>query len=97
MEIGPCILLFLELADLDDALGPLIQQAQNLVIDAIDCFPVLGKLSGHSKPLSPILEAGTRPSAGMAQAKSEMIQEPFLAMQGDPRRFTNLRDGPPPF
>src|SRR2546422_4768885 len=33
----------------------------------------------------------------MAQAKSEMIQEPFQAMQGDPRRFTSLRDDPRPF
>src|ERR1700675_4557891 len=33
----------------------------------------------------------------MAQAKLEMIQEPFLAMQGDPRRFTSLRDDPRPF
>ena len=48
MEIGIRIPLFLELADLDDAFGPLIQQAQNLVIDAIDLFPVLGKVSGHS-------------------------------------------------
>jgi len=36
---------------------------------------------------------GFRPSAGMEQAKLEMIQEPFLAMQGDPRRFTDLQDG----
>ena len=48
MEIGIRILLFLELADLDDAFGPFIQQAQNLVIDAIDHFPILGKVSGHS-------------------------------------------------
>jgi hypothetical protein len=48
MEIGIRILLFLEIADLDDAFGPLIQQAQNLVIDAIDLFPVLGKVSGHN-------------------------------------------------
>jgi hypothetical protein len=26
-----------------------------------------------------------------------MIQEPFLAMQGDPRRFRSLRDDPRPF
>jgi hypothetical protein len=48
MEIGIRILLFLELADLHDAFGSLIQQAQNLVIDAIDLFPVPGKVSGHS-------------------------------------------------
>ena len=30
----------------------------------------------------------------MAQAKWEMIQDPFLAMQGDPRRFTSLREDP---
>jgi hypothetical protein len=48
MEIGIRILLFLEFADLDDAVGPFIQQAQNLVINAIDLFPVLGKVSGHT-------------------------------------------------
>jgi hypothetical protein len=52
MEIGIRIPLFLKLADLYDAFGPLIQQAQNLVIDAIDRFPVLGKVSGHSYPPS---------------------------------------------
>jgi hypothetical protein len=30
----------------------------------------------------------------MAQAKLEMIQEPFLAKQGDPRRFTSLGANP---
>ena len=48
MEIGTRILLFLELADLDDAFRPFIQQAQNFVVNAIDLFPVLGKGSGHS-------------------------------------------------
>jgi hypothetical protein len=48
MKIGIRILLFLDLANLDDAFGPLIQQTQNFVIDAIDRFPVLGKVSGHS-------------------------------------------------
>ena len=43
MEIGIRILFFLEFADLDDAFGPFIQQAQNLVINAIDLFPVLRK------------------------------------------------------
>src|SRR5438309_173221 len=50
MEIGTRILLFLELADLDDAFRPFIQQAQNFVVNAIDLFPVLGKGSGHSLP-----------------------------------------------
>jgi hypothetical protein len=40
------------------------------------------------------MDMGSCPSAGMEQAKLEMIQEPFLAMQGDPRRFTGLQDGP---
>jgi hypothetical protein len=31
-------------------------------------------------------------SVGVAQAKREMIQELFLAMQGDPRGFKSLRD-----
>ncbi|HEX4969091.1 MAG TPA: hypothetical protein VFV44_11260 [Nitrospiraceae bacterium] len=97
MKIGIRIPLFLQLADLNDAFGPLVQQAQNLVIDSIDRVPVLGKVSGHSYPLFPAQEVGTRPSAGMAQAKWEMIQEPFLAMQGDPRRFMSLRDYPHPF
>ena len=98
MEIGIRIPLFLKLADLYDAFGPLIQQAQNLVIDAIDLFPVLGKVSGHSyTPSSQPQEVDTRPSAGVAQAKWEMIQEPFLAMQGDPGPFTNLRDDSPSF
>jgi hypothetical protein len=48
MEIGIRILLFLDLPDLDDAFGPFVQQAQNLVINAIDLVPVLGKVSGHS-------------------------------------------------
>jgi hypothetical protein len=48
MEISIRILLFLELADLDDAFGPFIQQTQNFVVNAIDLFPVLGKGSGHS-------------------------------------------------
>jgi hypothetical protein len=93
MEVRISILLFLELADLDDAFRSLIQQAQNFVIDEIDLFPILGKVFGHSHlSLFPAKKAGARPSAGMAQAKWEMIQEPFLAMQGDHQRFTNLRD-----
>jgi hypothetical protein len=48
MEVRVSVLLLLELADLNDAFGPLVQQAQNLVIDAIDFFPVAGKISGHS-------------------------------------------------
>ena len=54
-EIGIRIPLFLKLADLYDAFGPLIQQAQNLVIDTVDCFPVLGKVSGHSETSLPSL------------------------------------------
>jgi hypothetical protein len=54
MEIGIRIPLFFDLADLDDAFGSLVQQAQNFVIDAINFFPVLGKVSGHSySPLFP--------------------------------------------
>jgi len=48
MEIGIRIFLFLNLPDLDDAFGPLIQKAQNLVINAIDLSPVVRKVSGHN-------------------------------------------------
>jgi hypothetical protein len=58
MEIGIRIPLFLKLADLNDAFGPLVQQAQNLVIDAINGVPVLGKVSGHSYPPLPSPEGG---------------------------------------
>ena len=40
------------------------------------------------------MEAVTHPSAGTAHDKWEMIQEPFLAMQGDPWRFRSLRGNP---
>jgi hypothetical protein len=53
MKIGIRIPLFLNLADLNDTFGPLIQQAQNLVINAVNLFPVLGKVSGHSQPSLP--------------------------------------------
>jgi hypothetical protein len=48
MEIGTRIFLFLDLADFDDTLGPLIQQAQDLIINAIDFFPVVGEVPGHN-------------------------------------------------
>src|SRR5678809_1572081 len=48
MEIGTRIFLFLDLADFDDTLGPLIQQAQDLIIDAIDFFPVVREVLGHN-------------------------------------------------
>jgi hypothetical protein len=64
MEIGISILPFLELADLDDAFGPFIQQTQNLVINAIDLFPVVGKVSGHSQPPLPSPVRRSHPSVG---------------------------------
>src|SRR5437016_14519326 len=55
MEIGTRILLFLELADLDDAFRPFIPPAHTFSVTAIALFPALAKGSAHgsASPSSP--------------------------------------------
>ena len=53
-QIRTGILLLFESADLDDAFRALVEETQDLVVDPIDLFPVIGKVTGHEwDPLHP--------------------------------------------
>jgi hypothetical protein len=48
MQIGVRILGFLDMTDLDDALRPLIEQTENLIVDTINLLPISGKVTRHA-------------------------------------------------
>ena len=49
VQMGIGIPLFFQLADLNDALRPLVEETQDLIVDSVDLFPVVGKISGHER------------------------------------------------
>ena len=49
MEIGVGVLLLLQFANLDNTLRPFVEESKDLIIDPIDFFPIVGKVSGHER------------------------------------------------
>jgi hypothetical protein len=49
MKIGRRILFLLDFSNLDDALGPLVQQTDDFVVDPIDFLTIIEHVFGHGE------------------------------------------------